>query len=150
MARRKNAEEQDKKTILLEVPLLEVPSDSDLAVRMGNVSEYTGLPYLSLIQKWLTQEEAQISILRHRENDFLKRIETQLSALKTKAAPEPEPDAENYRQEVYQRIAELKAQGMTFFKIARLFNDENIRTISGVGKWHPATVSQIFNAKTNA
>jgi hypothetical protein len=150
MARPKKAPEQDEMTILLKVP-----SGSDLAERMKNVSEYTGLPYLRLLQKWLTQEEAQISILRHREKDFLKRIETQLNLPQTenpvfeiKTAPEPksEQDVENYRQKIYQRIVELKAQGMTFLKIAQLFNDDKTPTFSGAGKWYPATVSKIFNA----
>jgi hypothetical protein len=144
MARPKNVPEQDKMTVLLKVPF-----GSDLPERMKNVSEYTGLPYLRLLQKWLTQEEAQISILRHREEDLLKRIETHLNVPETRITPEPQPeqDDKNYRQEIYQRIIELKAQGMTFLKIAQLFNDEKTPTFSGTGKWYPATISKIFSAQ---
>jgi hypothetical protein len=150
MARGKNTSEQGKITISVEVP-----SGSDLPERMKDVSEYTGLSYVGLLQKWLAREEDLIAILQRREEGFLKRVEAQMNDSKTKnSAPteeyalEQEENGGNYRQKVIQRITDLREQGMTFSGIARLFNEEGFSTVSGSGKWHSASISQLLNAKT--
>ena len=49
MAVRKNAKAQSR-TINLETPL-----DSDLSLRLENISKQTGLSHFDLIQKWILQ-----------------------------------------------------------------------------------------------
>jgi YesN/AraC family two-component response regulator len=150
MARAKNAKEQKKQTIIVEVPV-----GSDLPERLEDLSKYTGLSYSNLLQKWIVQEETLVSMFQRREEELLKRFETRQSVSRPEKpaadvdnTSRTEESDESYRQKVIQRIEELKAQGMTFSEIAKLFNTEGFSTVSGTGKWYPSSVSLILGTRT--
>lgn len=50
------------------------------------------------------------------------------------------------KNEVSARIVELREkEGLSFAKIAGVFNAEGLPTLSGKGKWHGRTASKIFH-----
>jgi hypothetical protein len=113
------------------------------------------LSYSSLLQNWIAQEEPLISIFQNREKELLERLETRPSvsrskkpAAKVENASRAEESDKSYRQKAIQRIEELRAQGMTFSEIAKLFNTVGFSTVSGTGKWYPSLVLQALKTKT--
>ena len=84
---------------------------------------------------------------------------------KSKATPPPKTAAESsiqkkcandvsldhkspgYRKELVKRAKMLKKDGMTHNKIAKTFNDEEIPTVSGAGKWYASSINHLLNSK---
>jgi hypothetical protein len=150
MALRKNLKSQIK-TITFQVPI-----DSDLPARIENISEQTGLETLALFQKWVLQEESLIGLMRHSGDQTTVQAETRSDADR-KQAPDVQEQKEtakinphdkpNYRKTLVKRIKKLQKEGMTFNRIAETFNNENLPTVSGTGKWHASSLIRFLNAK---
>jgi hypothetical protein len=44
------------------------------------------------------------------------------------------------------RVKKLKKEGKTLVKIAEIFNEENLPTISGKGKWYSSSITWLLNS----
>jgi hypothetical protein len=150
MAKKKNAENQAG-TILLEVP-----TDSDLPVRIEKILEQTGLSSLSLFQKWVLQEESLIGVLqttkeRLSERDGVRpvapRPEAPAAQEEDTGADTPAPNGLDYRKNLVKRATKLKKEGITLKKIAEIFNEEKVPTVSGTGKWYASSITNLLNSK---
>jgi hypothetical protein len=135
--------------------ILEVLSGSDLSSRIEKLSEQTGLDVQSLLQKWVLQEESLIALMLRGKNHGTEQVETpayvsqQLGsdALKQGKTVEVNPDRSDYRKVLIKRINKLKKEGIPLFKIAKIFNEENLQTLSGKGKWHSSSIIWLLNSK---
>jgi hypothetical protein len=141
---------------------LEIPF-SDLSARLQKISEQTGLSSHNLLQKWILQEESLIGLMQHGQRGQEQKGHT---AEQEKALPEvsqqPVPASRrreetqeagshggaNYRKTLIERAMKLKKEGMTLAQIAEVFNDENIQTLSGKGKWNAGPLARFLNAKS--
>jgi hypothetical protein len=136
--------------------LLEVPADSDLPLRIAKISEETGLDPLDLFRKWVLQEESLIGLMQPRKVP----TPAQLGILPN-ASPQQNSDVQEreepakidanspkYRKGIVKRIKKLRKEGMTIVKIAEIFNEENLPTVSGKGKWYSSSISWLFNSNT--
>jgi hypothetical protein len=43
-------------------------------------------------------------------------------------------------------VKNLKKEGMTLVKIAEIFNEENVQTVSGKGKWYSSSITNLLNS----
>jgi hypothetical protein len=152
MARRKNSNPSDQ-TLVFQIPV-----GSDLPSRIRNILKQTGLDTADLFQKWVLQEESLIGLLRHgkvqeaegtktfpvsqREVPEVREREVQ----EEKEAAEIGPNDPKYRKMLLRRAKKLKKEGATFVKIAKIFNDENLSTVSGKGKWYPSSIINLLNS----
>jgi hypothetical protein len=131
--------------------LAEVPSGSDLPLRLQKISEQTGLSPLNLFQKWILQEESFIGLIQGTKGQPSKQAKASqnASSLKEPAvkADLPAVDSPNYREELIKRAARLKKEGTPLKKIAEIFNKEKIPTVSGSGKWYGSSISNLLNSK---
>jgi hypothetical protein len=131
--------------------LLEVPSGSDLPLRFQKISEQTGLSPLSLFQKWVLQEESLIGLIQGTKGQPSKRAKARpsVSSLKEPAfkAGLPDVDSPNYRKELVKIAAKLKKEGILLKKIAEIFNEEKIPTVSGSGKWYGSSVAWLLRSQ---
>jgi hypothetical protein len=151
MALRKNAKYQSGTLTF------QVPTDSDLSSRIERISAQTGLNTADLFQKWVLQEESLIGLMQHGESPIAepKQNETRpdtstqqlLGVQEQKETLEVNPDSPNYRKELVKRIKKLKEERMPLIKIAQLFNEENVQTISGKGKWYSSSITNLLNSK---
>ncbi|MDR1377293.1 MAG: recombinase family protein [Synergistaceae bacterium] len=147
MARKKDVD--TPKTILLEIP-----AGSDLPLRIEKISEQTGLPPLDLFQKWVFHEESLIGLLRRSEDQTTEGAETRPDAPSRRGsnaqgreqAAKIDPDSPKYRKAVIKRIQKLKKEGTPLIKIAKIFNEENLPTMSGKGKWYSSSITWLLGS----
>ncbi|MDR1623098.1 MAG: recombinase family protein [Synergistaceae bacterium] len=145
MVLRKGTKEREKT-----VSILEVPVDSDLPGRLQSISEQTGLSSHDLLQKWILQEESWIRVIQRGKeaaDGQAKRMET--SPDTSDLAPQTEEaDADNsdYRKTLVDRVRKLKKEGVTLTKIAEIFNEENLTTVSGKGKWYSSSIAWLLDS----
>jgi hypothetical protein len=139
---------------------LEIPINSDLAVRMQKISEQTGFSSQNLLQKWILQEESWIG-LTQRGREQQEQVTKQEKAAQTKVSRQQVPDIQkqektvetappdspDYRKTLVKKAKKLKKEGMTLVKIAEIFNDEKLPTTSGKGKWYPGSLVRLLNSK---
>jgi hypothetical protein len=131
-----------------------------LTKRIQKLEEKTRLPYRELLQKWICQEEIAAEAKTRSEAllEWQRHIEGQLKQIlrqvnpQGKTAPVTEEakkdekaGGQDYKQSLVAKISALKAQGVTLANIARQFNESGVATVSGTGKWHPGTVSQLLS-----
>jgi hypothetical protein len=57
------------------------------------------------------------------------------------------PATPDYRKILVERAKELKKEGKTLVKIAEIFNEENLQTVSGKGKWYSSSIVNLLNSK---
>jgi hypothetical protein len=154
MARRKNLKDQPK------TALLEIPSSSDLPLRLEKISEQTGLSPLNLLQKWILQEESLIGVIQRSKDPAPEQAGAKApphkGQVRSKANPSVSKSAKvvpsvpgnpNYRKTLVNRAKKLKKEGMTLKKIAETFNDEKVQTMSGTGKWYASSINNLLNSK---
>ena len=147
MARRKNSNPSGQEIVF------QVPAGSDLPFRIENISRQTGLRTPDLFQKWVLQEEALIRLLRLGK---VRKAEGTAYPREDSEAGEREetgeeivgigPDDPKYRKILLRRAKKLKREGATFLKIAQIFNDENLSTVSGKGKWYASSITNLLNS----
>ena len=138
MALRRNVKNQDN-AITIELPI-----DSDLLLRMEKISEQTGLSCLSLFQKWVLQEESMIGLMRYGKGQTAKKVEV---GKKTSQRQTSDKTVDlNYRKTLAKRAKKLKKEGMTLKKIAEIFNEEKVATVSGIGKWYTSSIAWLMNS----
>jgi hypothetical protein len=144
----------------------EIPVSGDLTARVQKISEQTGLSPLNLFQKWILQEESLIGLMQQvrggkeqktQKEQIAERKETpvkiarqpaSISRKRKEAQKTNDPrDGEQYQKTLIQRAMKLKKEGMTFVKIAEIFNAENVQTMSGRGKWYPASLVRLLSSK---
>ena len=138
------------------ISLLEVQSGSDLSVRLEKISGQTGLSPMSLLQKWILQEETLIGLMQRNKGPMAEQAETSpdndpkrnLDSKKkmSKAIPSGYGSSNN-REKLVKMASKLKKSGMALKKIAETFNEEKIPTISGVGKWYPGSINNLLKSK---
>jgi len=147
---------RDKKNLAKTVSILEIPLSSDLPGRLQRISVQTGLSSHDLLQKWILQEESLIGLMRHRGEQTTEQAETRSDADREQVPDvqeqkEPEKinphDKPNYRKMLVKRAKKLQKEGMTLNRIAKTFNDENLPTVSGTGKWHATSLIRFLNAQ---
>jgi hypothetical protein len=126
--------------------LLEAPADSDLPLRIAKISEETGLDLLDLFRKWVLQEESLIGLMQPRKVPTPAPLEILPSEREEPA--KIDANSPNYRKGIVKRIKKLKKEGMTIVKIAEIFNEENLPTVSGKGKWYSSSISWLLNSNT--
>ena len=63
-------------------------------------------------------------------------------------APKIDPDSADYRKILVKRAKKLKKEGVTLVKIAEIFNEENLPTVTGKGKWYSSSITNLL--KSNA
>ena len=141
MARRNNTKDLPK-TILLELPF-----ESDLPLRLEKISGQTGLSSLSLLQKWILQEESLIGVIQRSKEPASKRAEAHPSVSKSEDTVPYDPSNPNYRKILVKKAMKLKKDGMTLKKIAETFNDKKVPTVSGTGKWYSSSINILLNSK---
>jgi hypothetical protein len=146
MARRKNMEN--------ETILLEALTDSGLLSRIEKISEQTGLSTLDLVQKWVLQEESLIGLMARGKNNVTEQAET-TSATSSQRVPgvqkqenpaEIDFNSPDYRKMLIERAKKLKKEGITLVKIAEIFNEEKVQTVSGKGKWYSSSIVNLLNS----
>jgi hypothetical protein len=150
MARRKNIDDAPKSI------LEEVLADSDLPLKIAKISEQTGLSPLDLFRKWVLQEESLIGLMQRNKAQTTEQAETRSSTppretptvREQKEAPKIDPESPDYRAVLVKRIKKLKKEGMTIVKIAETFNEENLPTMSGKGKWYSSSITWLLNSNT--
>jgi hypothetical protein len=137
--------------------MIEIPPESQAVKRLQSVSEQVQLTYYELLLKWLDDEEKRIQVQHDIEDlsGWQKRLETQLNKIAELfrgKTPEDEiadsktdaPSEKDYRQQVIEKIQNLREQGLTFSKISAQFNAEAVATMTGTGKWYPSSISQLL------
>jgi hypothetical protein len=131
------------------VPLLETPVNNDLTDRLQRISEQTGLSSHDLFQKWILQEESLIGLIQNsggqtsQEPEASPASRQEEPAVQKKGAKANAHSGASYRKVLLRRMQKLKKEGMTLKKIAEIFNDENLPTLSGKGKWHASSVIRL-------
>jgi hypothetical protein len=140
---------------------MRIPLGSDLAHRLRKISEMTGLSDHELLQKWIVQEESNLHVLQHYAEGIQLKLKHDLAgcldgppqrnqndqqeSLETNEELEEGSDQkQDYRQLLLQRIQDMRQQGITLSKIATQFNEEEVPTISGTGKWYSSSISQLL------
>ena len=150
MALRKKVKDQAK------TALLEIPSNSDLPLRVEKISEQTGLSPLNLFLKWVLQEEFLIGLMQRNKEQLAEQPEpspnvatrkNRATQRKRAEAVPSDPGSLDYRETLVKKAKQLKKEGMTLKKIAETFNDEKISTVSWTGKWYASSVNNLLNAK---
>jgi hypothetical protein len=135
----------------------DIQLDSDLLSRIETISEQTGLATPALFQKWVLQEESLIGLIQGNKEQTKDRT-TGHPTTRLDASPQQISDVQDgeetaeaspeYRKMLIQRVQKLKKEGMTLVKIADIFNEENVRTVSGKGKWYSSSITNLL--KSNA
>jgi hypothetical protein len=151
MALRKSAKSQSE-TIVPETPTGSADSAllSDLRSRIEKISEQTGLDLVNLLQKWVLQEESLIGLMRYNKGQASAQTETRRDASdvqKQEKTAGTSAITPKYPKALFKKAEKLKKAGMTLKKIAEIFNDEGLPTISGVGKWHAGSIALLLNSK---
>jgi hypothetical protein len=149
MVRRKKTEDAPR------IILLEVPADSDLPLKITKISDQTGLSPLDLFQKWVLQEESLIGLIQRSKTQATEQAETRpviapqevADLTKQEKTAEINSDGSNYRKTLVKRAKKLKKEGMTLVKIAEIFNEDNVPTVSGTGKWYSSSISNLLSSK---
>ena len=133
---RKNIKAQPKTT------LLELPSGSDLPLRLNKISEQTGVSSFNLLQKWILQEEFLIGVIQRSKASAPKRAEARPGVSKSAKGPGTED-----RKKLVKRAKQLLKEGKTLKEIAGTFNEEKIPPVSGAGKWYSNSINNLLNSK---
>jgi len=128
------------------------------------------LTAIEKILKVLANEQRRIADAAEREADtldliahFIKREEkpaakptvpeapqadpTPPPEASVESAPASSPDQDMGRQEILALIRGMRAQKMSFAKIAEQLEAQAIATLSGHGKWYPTTVSKLLQSE---
>jgi hypothetical protein len=113
--------------------LLEALTNSGLLSRIERISEQTGLSALNLVQKWVLQEESLIGLMVRGKSNVTEPAEIDFNS----------PD---YRKMLIKRAKKLRKEGMSLVKIAKIFNEEKVQTVSGKGKWYSSSVTNLLNS----
>ena len=158
MALKENVKSQSE-TIAPETPT-ESALLSDLRSRIEKISEQTGLDFVNLLQKWVLQDESLIGLMRYGEGRTAEKGEIRPDASlrenpdvpdvqeREKEKPaEAGPASSNYRKTLVKKAANLKKAGTTLVKIAEIFNEEKLPTVSGKGKWYSSSIILLLNSK---
>jgi hypothetical protein len=125
-----------------------------MASRVRRILEQTGLSFGDLIQKWTLQEESMISLTRKsvsKPSDIQKNISEPKSKgprSRRKKATQSEAQGEpGDRTSLFKKAEDLKKGGASLVKIASLFNEENIPTTSGTGKWYGSSIALLLKKR---
>ena len=138
MALRKKVKQETQKIIL------DVPIDSDLPLRMEKISKQTGLSNLNLIQKWILQEESLVGLMLYGKGQETVKTKPVSRNGRQKASTARKPKNADYRNMLIKKAKKLKKEGMTLKKISETFNNENIATVSGKGKWYTTSITWLL------
>jgi hypothetical protein len=57
------------------------------------------------------------------------------------------PDSPDYRKMLIKKAKELKKEGTAFAKIAEIFNEEKLPTLSGKGKWYSGSITWLLSVE---
>ena len=136
--------------------ILDVPFDSDLALRIGKISEQTKLSLPDLVQKWVLQEESLIGLMRYGKEQMPAQTDGEYPSTDQRQATDVQeedetaedgPGSPNYRKMLFKRAKKLRKEGITLRGIAETFNEEKLPTVSGTGKWYTSSITWLMNSK---
>ena len=149
MARRKDVNSQDN------TAMREISIDGGLLSRIEKISKQTGLDTSNLFQKWVLQEESLIGLIRRGKDqaaaqteippDVFPRQNPDVRKRKKEKLTETGSAGSDYRKTLVKRAAKLRKEGMTLVKIAEVFNEEKLATLSGKGKWYSSSIIWLLN-----
>jgi hypothetical protein len=142
-----------------------IPAGSDLLSRLEKISEQTGLDIPNLLLKWVLQEESLLGVMQYGKSRMQKR--PQIRSLPDASSSDPafaqaqargnsgeqeqeeaaeaNPDNLSYRKMLIKRTKKLKREGLTLVKIAEMYNEEKLPTVSGRGKWYSSSITWLLN-----
>ena len=120
---------------------------ADLLNRIRNIVEQTGISPPDLFLKWALQEESWIGLnkagKRRQVNQQSKAVGKPAQKTKTgKNVASP-----GNKKELVRKATMLVKNGMTHAKIAQTFNEQNVPTVSGTGKWYASSITNLLKAK---
>ena len=120
---------------------------ADLLNRIRNIAEQTGISTSDLFLKWVLQEESWIGLNKtgkgHQVNQQSKTVGKPAQKTKTgKNLASP-----GNKKEMVRKATILVKNGMTHAKIAQTFNEQNVPTVSGTGKWYASSITNLLKAK---
>ena len=148
MAIRKTVKSQNR-TITIDVP-----ANSGLARKLEKVSKQTGLSPHELLQKWILQEESMIGVIHRSQGQAPEQIEEgpdfpadEIPTAQGRNSKDLPHNSPEYRRMLFRKAKQLRKAGMTLKKIADTFNDENLVTVSGSGKWYSSSIVNLLNSK---
>ena len=127
----------------------------ELLFRIKKIVEETGLSPSALFLKWVLQEESLMGMMRQRSKPVEKPLKTQPKASQQKSTTNQGKSEEivpiasgnsEYRKTLAQKAQKLKKEGMSLKKIAEIFNEEKVATVSGTGKWFASSIANLLKS----
>ena len=124
----------------------------ELAFRIMNIAGQTGIAPPDIILKWVLQEETLIGLIQSGKGQTTTQPKTATDnpvpkEKGVKNASSLDHKSLGYRKELVKRAKMLKKKGTTQNKIAEIFNDEKIPTVSGAGKWYSSSIANLLKSK---
>jgi hypothetical protein len=52
----------------------------------------------------------------------------------------------SYKKEITERIVNLREKGASYKEISKIFNRENVPTVSGIGVWHTQSIHRLIES----
>ena len=145
MVRKKNVKDRPEKELWK--PLI----SDELLSRIMNIAGQTGVSPPDLIQKWVLQEESWIGLIQSGNGQTTTQSKAAVNdtVQEKKDAKDVSLDHKSpgYRKELVKKAKTLKKKGMTHNKIAKVFNDEKMPTVSGTGKWYAGSIDNLLKSK---
>jgi hypothetical protein len=124
----------------------------ELAFRIMNIAGQTGISPPDIILKWVLQEESWIGLNKISKGEAKQsKMAVDKTVQKSKngkdvSSAHNKPIKFNALLTLKTAVA-LKKKGMSHKKIADSFNEKNIPTVSGTGKWYASSVSNLLKPK---
>ncbi|MDR1515538.1 MAG: recombinase family protein [Synergistaceae bacterium] len=137
-------------------PFFEIPINSDFPSRLQNILEQTGLSSYDILQKWILQEESLIGFFKRSKEDFSRQAEARQGTPRKQASSVGRQKktlntgprySSSDRETLVAKAARFKEDGMTLKKIAETFNEEQMPTARGKGKWYPSSIVRLLKYK---
>jgi hypothetical protein len=120
------------------VPLADLKISAELCEQLKRTLEETGLTVDDLVEICLQQI-----------NLIVKRTkETTPSLPKPDETSKSDSDRLEYREVLVEKAEKLKNEGMSLVRIADIFNEEKLSTLSGNGKWYPSSIGMLLKRRT--
>ena len=119
----------------------------ELLFRIKNIVEQTGISQTDLFLKWVLQEESWIGLIQSAQGQTASQSKTVVNKPVQKVKGTKDASAKDDRKELVKKAEALKKKGLSYKKIAEIFNDEKIPTMSGAGKWYASSTSNLLKSK---
>jgi hypothetical protein len=116
-----------------------------------NIAGQTGVSPPDLFLKWVLQEESWIGLIQSGNGQTTTQskaaVNDTVQEKKDAKGVSLDHKSPGYRKELVKKAKTLKKKGMTHNKIAKVFNDEKMPTVSGTGKWYAGSIDNLLKSK---